>query len=142
MSKYIPNLERVTALLPLLKRPYDYETTSVEEHLKPATKEEYTTALNEFEEVIENNLIKLFSEVGIRGTIKNDRKSLPYKKEIKTVRRITFFTNDAYCAKELKRNVLKYLLDNNIRKIRFYVDCEHTERHEFKISFRYYEPKD
>lgn len=142
MEKYIPNLNKVSHMLPMLRREVDWD--NLEAHMEPPTEKEYLERLDLFEQEVEARLLSILKPLGIRVTIKTDRKSLPYKDEITRQRKITSLVNDAYETEEFFREVVLTLLSEGWNKVRFYIDCEHLSLHGiagglgFQFSFRYY----
>lgn len=137
MKKYIPNLDKVIGLHPMLRRTDIYD-------MSPCTEEEYFTALEKFEIETENKLVRLFESIGITATVKTDRKSLPNTQSIAGISPITSFVNEAYDTTEFFRQVVKKILaDDSLIKLRFYIDCEHTPSVDkiygagFKYTFNY-----
>lgn len=143
MEKYIPNLNKVSRMLPMLRREVDWD--NLEAHMELPTEKEYLERLDLFEQEVEARLLNILKPLGIRATIKTDRKSLPYKQEIIRHRKITSLVNDAYETEEFFRAVVLTLLSEGWNKVRFYIDCEHvylgkglTGDIGFQFSFRYY----
>jgi len=105
------------------------------------TEELYHKFMEKIEQNNEAKLIKILSSLGIQSSVKSNRYSLPYTGEIKHSRMGESYINGAYETEDFFRKVVKELLLNNIRKIRFYIlmeveDCFPMGKVNFK--FRYY----
>jgi hypothetical protein len=107
---------------------------------------DYLNAMNTFEKELEDNLKDILGRMGIHTTTKTDRKSLPYNKEITTIKRMTSIVNDAYTTEEFIFEVVKQIINSQNKKVRFYVECTHKETEGnyfnqfFEFSFKYHEP--
>jgi hypothetical protein len=110
--------------------------------LDEPTPEKYEEAMINLEKKIEGNMIEVFRKIGVHSTVKTDRYSLPYTNEIKVTQYGESYLNGAYESAKLYRNVLKELIEYDVRKIRFYILAE-VEDHEYigKVNyyFRYYD---
>jgi hypothetical protein len=134
MTHTIPNNLSKSILHPLLGRDKDGHTA-----------ENYETKIYEFERKVESSLAETFAKLDIHATVKSDPYSLPYQKEITTVRYGESYINGPYEVYHFTRNVVKQLLNENIFKIRFYVWVDvDTEKGllfggTLTYHFRYYE---
>jgi len=99
-------------------------------------------AIRAFEMECEKGFIETLDRVNMVAKIKSDRYSLPYKQEIKVVRRFSEYINDAYWINEVYRIILKTLMAEDVSKIRFYFfirvfDNKKISTSYIEYSFRY-----
>ena len=84
--------------------------------------------LNEFFEKLENqqekSLIELFSEVGIKATVKTDKYSLPHQGEVVFKAICESDVQHMYLRYRFFRPILAKMLELNATKIRFYLHYE------------------
>ena len=129
MERVIPNNLDKIILGPLLE-------------YKDRTEANYIKKIEKFEINCEKSLIDTLSKLDIYATIKTDRYSLPYQKEIKVELFGVSYTNRAYEFYRVAREIVKELLNENINKIRFYilvdVDTEAALKGKVIYKFRYY----
>ena len=101
------------------------------------------------EKAIEENIIKLLSELDIHASVKSDRYSLPVHGSVASNSGFSSYVSDIYDSSSVKRQLLKEILNVGARKIRFYVYIHTDEDAEatgframfskrFIISVRYY----
>lgn len=113
-------------------------TLTVEERIKTINKK-----LDEFENKMELDLIKVLENFQIHATVKTHKKSLPYNSEITIILPNESWVTGVLEFKRCYRKILKELLDKNLYKIRFYVSIEIVD-HGFigglKYIFRYHTP--
>lgn len=103
----------------------------------PITNEDYETALTKVETQIEKKLIDVLHTVNIHSSVKTDKYSLPVHGEITIVNRGSSYLNDAYDITEFTRKVVKKLLSDDVRKVRFYVVVEISDGN-FGFGFLHY----
>ncbi len=106
------------------------------------TPESYHDAMDRFEIQAEGRIIDFLKVIGIHASVKTDRKSLPYQKEIHASHHGSSYLNDAFdLTQTFYREIVRELLEEDIRKIRFYVLAEIYDggfMGKTKFSFRYY----
>lgn len=90
----------------------------------PKTNEEYELALLKHETHVENKIIEVLKKIGIHSIVKTDKYSLPVQYEIIKKNRGGSYLNDAFDTTEFTRKIVKQLLSDDIRKVRFYVDTD------------------
>lgn len=101
------------------------------------------------EKAIEENVIKMLEELGIRASVKSDRYSLPTHGYVASSSGQDSYIPAIYDSSRVKRQFLKVLLNEDCRKVRFYVYIHTTEPEEktgfpafflkkFIIEIRYY----
>lgn len=101
-------------------------------------------AVEDIEVEAEKELVHTLSTIGISGSVKTDRKSLPVHKAIVRKKYFTSYGNSILNTTVLKRDFLRELLDTGQFKVRFYVDIELLKNGEGKIyaflyTINYYE---
>ena len=80
----------------------------------------------------------MFEKLNIQASVKSDRYSLPYHKEIEHTNYGESYLNGAYEPERFFRKVVKQLLDENVYKIRFYVLMEVAEALPMgKVNFKF-----
>lgn len=101
------------------------------------------------EKAIEENVINMLQELNIQASVKSDRYSLPAHGYVKSSAGDSSFINDIYDSSDVKRKLLKVILNDDCRKVRFYVYIYTTEdenatgfiamfKKKFIIEIRYY----
>jgi hypothetical protein len=106
------------------------------------TPEQYIDSMVNLEKKIEKDMIEVFNKIGVHAIVKTDRYSLPYQHEIKTTQHGESYLNGAFESIKLYREVLKEMIENDLRKIRFYILAEvedHFPMGKVNYYFRYYE---
>jgi hypothetical protein len=108
--------------------------------------EDYMKFIIEFEVKCEHSLITLFDSLNIQSSVKTERYSLPYKKEIISTIEGASNLDYAFTLSNITREIVKELLDKNVYKLRFYltvdaiIENDTTDRHFFGrviYKFRY-----
>ena len=79
------------------------------------------------EKSIEKNIIKMLSELNIQASVKSDRYSLPVHGHVMSQSAKSSYIPDIYDSASIKRQFLKVLLNEDCRKVRFYVYIHSTE---------------
>lgn len=105
---------KVTDEIILQKLEFMYES-----HLE--TTEEATEFL---EGIAESDLQPVLDALGIRNSIKDERKSLPPQNTVTRRKYFTSFGNDATDVSVLYRMFIRDLLEKGFGKIRYYVDVK------------------
>ena len=103
--------------------------------------ESYETITKRIEGQIEKDFIDILTNLGIKSSLKPNKYELPVHYEIKVTNHGESYLNGAYESFSFFREVLKDILNKNVRKIRFYVFMELTNNTRFgevNYSFRYY----
>jgi len=101
------------------------------------------------EKAIEENVIKMLEELNIHASVKSDRYSLPAHGYVLSKAGKSSYVPDVYNSASVKRKLLKVLLEEDCRKVRFYVYIYTTEvegatgfqalfSKKFIIEIRYY----
>jgi len=85
---------------------------------------DYEAAMVKRELSIEKWLLDTFSYLGINATVKSDRYSLPFQKQIVVTQYGESYLNGAFETFSLFKKVLKEVLNEDCYKIRFYVFAE------------------
>ena len=85
---------------------------------------EYEDMMVELELRTEKKIITMLDMIGTQASVKSNRYSLPYTKQIKRSNQITSYVNEALYTQTLLRDITKAILDENIQKIRFFVFVE------------------
>jgi hypothetical protein len=88
------------------------------------TIKEYEDMMLDIELRTEKKIITMLDMIGTVASVKSDRYSLPYTKQIKRSNQITSYVNEALYTQTLLRDIAKVILDENIQKIRFFVFAE------------------
>jgi|688.fasta_scaffold179463_3 hypothetical protein len=88
------------------------------------TIKEYEDMMLDIELRTEKKIITMLDMIGTLASVKSDRYSLPYTKQIKRSNQITSYVNEALYTQTLLRDIAKVILDENIQKIRFFVFAE------------------
>ncbi len=86
--------------------------------------ENFHEALESLEIETEKKIQECLASLGMEALIKTNRKSLPYKEELLYTAYISSFMNDLLLTSPLKRKLARELLNDNIFKIRFFVDID------------------
>ena len=110
--------------------------------LNEPTPEQYIESMIDLEKKIEKDMIDVFNKIGVHAIVKTDRYSLPYQHEIKTTQMGESYLNGAFESIKLYREVLKQMINYDVRKIRFYILAEVVDTVSMgKVNyyFRYYE---
>jgi hypothetical protein len=110
--------------------------------LNEPTPEQYIESMIDLEKKIEKDMIDVFNKIGVHAIVKTDRYSLPYQHEIKTTQMGESYLNGAFESIKLYREVLNEMIENDVRKIRFYILAEVADTVSMgKVNyyFRYYE---
>ena len=106
------------------------------------TEAKYCKEIEAFEKKCEASLINTLSRLDINATVKTDRYSLPYQKEIPVQLGGESYMNGPYEFYRVARKLVKELLNENVYKIRFYilidVDTESGLMGKLIYKFRYY----
>ena len=109
---------------------------------KDRTESNYIKKIEKFEINCEKSLIETLGRLDINATVKTDRYSLPYQKEIKVELFGESYMNGPYEFYRVVRKIVKELLNENIYKIRFYilvdVDTNAALMGKVIYKFRYY----
>jgi len=90
----------------------------------PLFKKDWNTLQKEIEEQKEKDIIHLLKDLDIHSSIKIDKKSLPYQYVISHTRRFSSFVNETFYIGELYRKLVKHLLEEDVYKIRFFLETE------------------
>ena len=77
---------------------------------------------------IEKKIKTLLTSIGVAATVKSDRYSLPYVKEIKHTGMGESYLNGAFEIEPFLRTIAKEILNEDLYKIRFYVLAEIEDR--------------
>jgi hypothetical protein len=80
----------------------------------------YVAAITEFERKCEISLVGTFNQIGVHATVKTDPYSLPYKDEIVIFLPATIYANSAFEFFNVARKIIKQLLNDDIKSLRFY----------------------
>lgn len=120
----------------LTERAKTWGVESVEERLKLAeTKQNKRTA-------------ELLWNFNINASVKTNPKSLPYTHKISIVQKFNSYVNSVFFIEPLYRKILPQLIEDNLFKIRFFIDYQphyNKEKPELidglEISFCYYKHK-
>lgn len=122
----------------MLQRPYIHPDSLLLEPLKGASgKSDFdpNDAIRCYEIECERRFITTLDRVGIVATVKSDRYSLPYRQEIKVVRRFSEYINSAYWQKDLHREILGTLIAEDISKLRFYFFIRVFDKRRLRDSY-------
>lgn len=101
----------------------------------------YEDAMVTLEISIEKKIKTLLTSIGVAATVKTDRYSLPYVKEIKHTGMGESYLNGAFEIEPFLRTIAKEILNEDLFKIRFYVLAEIEDRFpmgQVNYYFRYY----
>lgn len=88
------------------------------------TLSEYEEHMVELEMRTEKRIIKMLELMDTVATVKTNRYSLPYTDQIKRSMNITSYVNDALDTRLFLRSIAKAILEEDLRKIRFFVFAE------------------
>ncbi len=105
------------------------------------TPEKYEEYMVNLEKDIEKDMIEVLTKMGINATVKTDRYSLPFQRQIKTTQYGESYLNGAFESIKLYRSVLSEMVELNIYKIRFYIFAEvedHFPIGKVNYYFNYY----
>ena len=111
MKRYIPSIN--ASLLFFIKKKDDRGYIS-----------EYEKYMINTEISIEKRLIEIFENLGINASVKSDRYSLPFNKQIKVTQYSESYLNAAFNTDKLFREIFKEVLSEDLRKVRFFVFLE------------------
>jgi len=92
------------------------------------SEENYLKKIEAFEIRIEKSLIETLSKVNVKSSVKADRFSLPFQKEIKISLKGESYMNGPYEIFRVARPIVKEILDKDIFKLRFYMFVEILEK--------------
>ena len=109
---FIEKIKLNRSPFPKFAQNYNMFTSNLEEYL------------DNLETRLENELIELLAPLEIHASIKTNKKSLPYQKEIIFRKRSESYVNGMFEYQRMFRMIAKELLENDCRKIRFYVFIE------------------
>jgi len=84
--------------------------------------------LDDFELRLEKHLIDLLRDLNIHASVKTDRYSLPYTKEIIASAKVASYINDAFFHHNILKPAVKEILANGVNKLRFYITTDIAER--------------
>lgn len=85
----------------------------------------------------EDKIANLLPSLGIRASIKTDRKSLRVNKSVSRKMRFITSFNDGFDTEVLLRVFLRELLENGCLKIRYYVDIVPVYKDDDVYAFEY-----
>jgi hypothetical protein len=129
MDRVIPNNLEKSILGPLLGH-------------ENRTEAKYRKEIEAFEKKCEESLINTLGRLDVHATVKSDRYSLPYQKEVIVQLGGESYMNGPYEFYRVARKFVKELLNENVYKIRFYilvdVDTEFGMMGKVVYKFRYY----
>jgi len=95
---------------------------------KDTTEENYVEIYEEFivkqEESIERRLNEIFRQLGINSSVKSERYSLPFNKQIKHTGYGESYLNAAFETGDFFRKIVKEIIDQDLYKVRFYIFSE------------------
>jgi hypothetical protein len=105
--------------------------------------ENFHAAFESLEIETEKEIQECLASLGMEALKKTNRKSLPYKEELFYTAYISSFINDILLTSPLKRKLARELLNDNIFKIRFFVDInipknEQGNLDRLEYSVKYY----
>jgi hypothetical protein len=128
MERIIPDLNNLMISLPLLG-----EEKSQENYLKK---------IIAFEQECEKSIIETLAKVDINATVKQDRYSLPFQKEVEVILYGESYLNGPYEFHRVARKIVRELLKQDLYKIRFYffinLENSHLGFGRINYKFRYY----
>lgn len=104
------------------------------------TEEKYISSLQKFEMECEKYLLDLFKKLNLSATVKRDRYSLPYQKEISFSLDGSSYLNSAFHFPAVAKGITHHVLDLNSDHIRFYLFINLLENLDLGLveySFRY-----
>jgi len=116
MDRYIPYRFNKTIIFPELhkKKRGQIEVNG----------DDYLNAVIELEKKYEKSLIDILNSVEISSSVKTDRYSLPFQQEIIIIHKATKIINYNFSIYYPAREIVRNLLADDIRKIRFYLLVE------------------
>ena len=88
-----------------------------------------------YEQKIEDKIIDLLFNIGVKSSIKQQKETLPYTDIITVKKSFTSFMNDSFDVKDLYYQLMKFITENNLNKIRFYVKMDLIESKDDKTKF-------
>ena len=95
---------------------------------KDLTPDNYVERYNEYmvnhEKIVEKDLIDLMGKIGINASVKSDRYSLPFNKQVVHTGYGESYLNGAFETDFFFRKIMKEMIDTGSYKVRFYVLCE------------------
>ena len=103
------------------------------------SEENYLKKLIAFEQGCEKSVIGTLSKINIKATVKQDRYSLPFQKEINVTLNGESYMNGSYEFYRVARPIVKQLLNENVYKIRFYlfINLEEGNFGFGKVSYKF-----
>lgn len=106
------------------------------------SEQEYLDAIVKFEKKCEESIIDTFARLDIHATVKADRYSLPYQKEVVVKLGGESYLNGPYEFFRVAKKVVKDVLNEDCSKIRFYFYINVVPSKLFfddvEYKFRYY----
>ena len=106
-------------------------------------KECYEYQMVSLEEGIEKDLISFLRKMGVNASVKSDRYSLPYNKQIIHTGYGESYLNSAFETDYFFRKIAREILDKDLFKVRFYILAEIVDRFPMggvNYYFNYYLP--
>lgn len=106
-------------------------------------KECYEYEMVSLEEGIEKDLISFLRKMGVNASVKSDRYSLPYNKQIIHTGYGESYLNAAFETDYFFRKIAREILDKDLFKVRFYILAEivdHFPMGRVNYYFNYYLP--
>jgi hypothetical protein len=88
---------------------------------KIKNEEQYLDAIEKYEVRLEARLDDVLWSVDIKGSVKNDRLSLPYTNEIKMILRGGTDMDAAFAFRKVMRPMIQHVLRENLTRVRYYV---------------------
>lgn len=85
------------------------------------TEENYLIQMYQLEKACEKFLVDILRKLDFQASVKTDKYSLPYQKEIDHTIVATSILNDAFDFHRVARPILKELLKEDAHKLRFYM---------------------
>lgn len=104
------------------------------------TEEKYISSIQKFEMECEKYLLDLFKKLHLSATVKRDRYSLPYQKEISFSLDGSSYLNSAFHFPAVAKGITRHVLNLNSDHIRFYLYINLLENADLgmvEYSFRY-----
>ena len=126
--------------------PRDIRTSIPIGALKHVVRGDANVTLDKFEDEIQQEMIRTLHNVGIQASVKTNKFSLPYTREIIVVVPFVSYLNAVFNYSKVFRPIVKKLMDKNPRRIRFYFWTDLFEHGDgkrkgetgLKYYFRYY----
>jgi|688.fasta_scaffold198211_2 hypothetical protein len=113
MERYIPYRFNKTIFFPELHKK---KLSQIE-----VNRDDYLNAVIELEKNYEKNLSDILNSVEISASVKTDRYTLPFQQEIVVIHKATEIINYNFSIYYPAREIVRRLLADDIRKIRFYL---------------------